>query len=195
MYRWIIIRPYLFPYIWVTLLTNRKRLHSRSSTWMITFLNYCNLAFLHSRDRLARSRVHFAVTTKDHYELLCEAAMLFRQITEKILLRIDSRGLRVREDALNAILSPQNSIFAVGQRDFAFVAPMSLPSSRHNFRDIPESYVLETNKVLFKPTAIFPSQLCDLREHLWSNVRTVSSECVSRSKNRWNFSHLYSNKD
>lgn len=132
----------------MTLLPNRKRLHprSRTSTRMITFLNYCNLAFLHSRERLARSRVHFVVRTKDHYELLCEAAMLFRQITEKILLRIDSRGLRVREDALNSILSPQNSIFAVGQRDFAFVAPMSLPSPRrrHNFRDIPESHIVET---------------------------------------------------
>lgn len=81
-------------YTLMTLLLNRKRLHPRSctSTRMITFLNYYNLAFLHPWERLARSRVYFAVTAKDHYELLSEVAMLFRQITEKILLRIDARG-------------------------------------------------------------------------------------------------------
>jgi len=126
-----------------------RSLHLRA----IAFWNYCNLAFLHpwerlskpSRQRIARSRVHFAVTVKDLTDCpvtpRCYSDKLQRKRERKKIEREDFLESTPRApDTLNAVVSPQNSIFAVEQRDFV-LAPMNSPPPsrrRHNFCNIPE---------------------------------------------------------
>lgn len=83
-----------------------------------------------------RSReVHFAVTTKEGPRSRGVIPTNYRE--RGYFLESTRRETPAREDASNAVLSPQNSIFAVLHRATlpAVLAPMSLPPRRrHNFR-------------------------------------------------------------
>jgi len=167
----------------------------------IAFLNYYNLAFLHpwerfsksSRQRIARSRVHFAVTAKDLTDCpvtpRCYSDKLRREKEKKKEREREREGERERErkknreDFLESALRDPGR-FKRGRVTAKFnicgrATRLCLQwrqwirrrRRRHNFCNIPEFYVREFKRVL--ECKCYQANSCFSKLALWPSLSSI----------------------